>query len=1507
MRFAVRLFLILLLAAAVAWVAVRFFVLTPAVAERVRQAVEEAARESLAEPLTIDSVGIDLPGRVVAKGIRLGPPGRPALEARSAVVHLSLLNLARSPREPGLALKGLTLNNPRVRVARDGEGVWSFQRLLKPPEPGARPARLSFTVRIRGGSVRLEGAEAPGARPFSVLFEMVRGRVLVDTGRNRITWKLRADTGFAPGLRVSGRYHSPGKWMLRLRCPRLSLAGFPAAFLPPGLMVGGHVRRFDVALMPGVGDGFPLVEGGLDLDGVSVEAEGLPAPVSRIRGGVRFEGGVARFEGLGAEMGGGEVEVGGGVMLSPEGAVALRGGFEGVSLGELSRGVAELKGGGLRGVVSGSLLVEGTLGRPIAFAEVRGEDVAYGSSRFDRAELELLYGNRAFSIKKAELRRRGGVVALEGVVRADDDWSGWSGGLSARLERVGSDDLLGELGVGGGGRVGGEFSGTIVAAKEEGGPLLMSGSVRGEPLMLASYPEPLSLELTFSGDGGGWTIENLVVSDAESFIAAGGSVGGDGGLSIAIDGCGGDAARIASFLGEDGLPVSGWVECGGRIGGTVEEPAVDLDVRGSDLAFDTARGFTLSGGVRRGGDGWLAEARLFSRTASVRAEARLALDGGGGSVKIEAKGLPPGALVEGFRLAGVADLSYWDVRGGVVDCELDAEMREGTWKATGGAEGRGLLVYGESIERAEVRFAYDRALKLDKGRMRVGGEEVWFNGELTGERMRLDVIADAVELAEVNMFSAYRVAGRAGFKARVEGPYGGTTLRGEFSPAGIELRQIPLKMEGGTFAYKGGVLTVNETVARRGGEEYEVRGSYDIGAGNVDVGVRFEDASPATFQRLFGIDFWEEASGALDGSLRVIGVGGELSGTVEVESDRLAFGDFALTRLEAEGGFSGGVIEIEKLYAHNEVSQISGEGLIDLSRRSESLFNLEATSIDLDTLARLARLPFSASGYGDIYVEIMGDAGEMLGSMDAYEPSVAGLQFDRMRGQFHLARDAVVLQRFNFLREGSALELRAIVPIGESGEDLEVILKGKDLPLNIFNPFLEGSGVKLDGGFTLHDVAITEREGVPVYEGAVEVSGGVLHYVELGQPITGISGVFDLGGEEVEPFAAEFGGKKVEIAVVDVAFDGLYPSRVDVAFSDVSDAEVEYGGFYRGRVDFQNFCIKGPVRDLSVGECGGQPSIRFHHGAMELTGLPVRGAGATAEGGFQLTFADEVKIEVGDDVILRGGGNIKLFPRGELLLGGKLHRPSLKGTLVSTRGYVRPGYSDITFNVIEPVVIGFYSPGDIGIIPIYYAKGKARVGGLDVYIVSEGPMVDLAQIPAYQEFCQEYTVSSVDGGVAASAAPRILVGGEEEMLIPVCPSVRLFAYEDNDPAGTPMSVQSIATHLIRADEIRAGTPMSRILTFGAVGMFTPEISTIVEQSINLENFELNLDPNKDLLVELEKRLAPKTYVRLKRLFFSREIQQEMEFRYKFRKKSYILWNVDQDNEHRYEVEYRFTF
>ena len=100
---------------------------------------------------------------------------------------------------------------------------------------------------------------------------------------------------------------------------------------------------------------------------------------------------------------------------------------------------------------------------------------------------------------------------------------------------------------------------------------------------------------------------------------------------------------------------------------------------------------------------------------------------------------------------------------------------------------------------------------------------------------------------------------------------------------------------------------------------------------------------------------------------------------------------------------------------------------------------------------------------------------------------------------------------------------------------------------------------------------------------------------------------------------------------------------------------------------------------------------------------------------------------------------------------------------------------------------------------------------------------------------------------------------------------------------------------------------AEVLQAVTFSVFSPYVGVFIERGINLDNFAINLDQNKDILVELEKRLFNnRITVRYQRLF-SQNVEEEIEARYEFRKRSFLKWGIDQDNQTDYQVEYRLRF
>jgi hypothetical protein len=184
--------------------------------------------------------------------------------------------------------------------------------------------------------------------------------------------------------------------------------------------------------------------------------------------------------------------------------------------------------------------------------------------------------------------------------------------------------------------------------------------------------------------------------------------------------------------------------------------------------------------------------------------------------------------------------------------------------------------------------------------------------------------------------------------------------------------------------------------------------------------------------------------------------------------------------------------------------------------------------------------------------------------------------------------------------------------------------------------------------------------------------------------------------------------------------------------------------------------------------------------------------------------------------------------------------------------------------------------------------------------VYSGPLLNLAEFPDYEKMCGEESEAAGGNFIRTVAAPTVRVGESD---VSICPSLKLSAVTSN---GTVLSNDQIMGKLTPAESITQGKNLNTIMREQLASTFSSAGSTIVEKYGQIDNFDLSLDPNRNVFVQLEKCVQPKVCFRYEQLF-AQEEKRLFESLYKFRKKSFILFGIDQNNQFNYDVEYRLNF
>lgn len=1520
-------------------VTLRYVLLTASASDRVKNELQKQVGKSLAEPLAMGGISVDLWGRVVVSDIRLGDEKEPLFKAKKLLVSVKILQLIHDRKNPANIIKRVRIVKPRIHVIRLPEGGYNFDPLIKGSSKMGGRALPQFRISMADGVLLYEDRNVKAPYPirsvrlddFHGEVSLRRERVLlvsVDSARSNVGgrvrvnlkydlrsgWRLESDLRQVP-LELAGRFFSIGGYKLEGAVPKLDFyaeAAFTRIGNPPVYSWGGKAR----------------------IPGARIVSKNGRRNFTDVKADVRFSEKMMAFENLEADFAGGAVRGYGSILDYRNPSFLAKLDFDSLRLGALAAGTSEKIKSPPDGAVSGTAFVSGRKDSIQAAVTFAGKDFIYRGLRFGRFDGQVSYEDGRADVG-VSLEGVGGAVEARGAVRTDGGLSSYFAAVD--FNGVSLPDLMNAGGVKISEPVEGVVGGNIVLRSDEtSGKPEFYGSARGDGV--SSYGiENASATVNFRYAGGGLTIENLVAESGPELLIADGTVGADGALDISVDAALGRVSTVLAVAGRADIPGDGALKLSGFIGGTLKEPSFHGDVEGRDVTVSTMSANRVTGSVKYENE-VLTLSDFYIHSGKDRHEVD-------GWIDLEKRNLALDVKVSGASIAGLIGLAKDTFR-------LETEFPEGldgivsARASVGGSfdqpvaemdvTARDIFIYGETVTGAKLKMSYDKFLKVNEGLLDAAGGVIEVSGIIDPESLDLIFEGKSLRAEKVANAKPYDLKGAFGMFGTIAGSFKSPELGVSFSSEEISFHGTGFKVSDGKLVYRdGGLVELERMTAARGEEKYSFQGSYDLNADSLDMDVSFEKAELNTLSDVLvsaaGLDLAaakksktyekrpgfrsfklpEGTNGALRGKCR-LKYKGSLEGVISLEGGNLTFGHYPIDGLTFEGAFEGKQIRITEFEAHNEKSIVQASGNVDLEQKASSRLSISAFGIELSRLHDMGLIKIPVGGMADLVVDLIGKEGgqNMAGSIEAYNPSVMNVAFDRARGQFEFDGNVITLKNLLLLLGDESVVVNAALPVYEEFKDkFRVAVSARNLDLSVLNPLLKETGVEIGGRATLDGVRITGNYDSPVFHGGVSLDSASVAHKDLKPPLSDINGKLKLekNGLTVDSLQGKLGDRDVDFQG-GIGFKGLAVDTVELAAADVDNLYLKYKNIYRGKIGLENVGVKytNDPRQLEITGRGGRtPVVYVHNGIFTI---PTFSGKSQAQPDVPIVFgAGNINLKVGENVVVQNAGkNLIMEPSGQITVGGRMSNPELKGWLTATRGQIR--LYTATFKIVEEAVIGFNTIKGVGIVPMFYLVGGTRVQGTDVTLYVSGPMIDINQYPAYRELCgvDKPGGEALPGGAVGITVPTMAMGPGGEVIVPVCPRYTFEAYEENDPAAPPLSEQAVLQKLGLVDLVSGGADTAEALRVIGFSAFSPYLGSYIEEGAGLENFTIDLDPNKDVLVKLEKRIKYRFSVRYERLF-SQEVKEQLDLRYEFRKRSFLKWGIDQDNQTDYQVEYRLRF
>lgn len=1501
----------------------RALLLNDKVAERIKARIESAATEALGQPLEVGAVRFDLWGRARATGIKLGSGDNAILQGGDLRVSLDWAALARNPAAPESAISSIRISGPVIFVHRDEQGKWNYpQPEAQPPREGPVYPRLSVEVsnadlRFRDDfatpALYLRDAAARGLNASIEIHPSGRIAIKAHSSDSSVCADLsaavdfNAQTGFTIGGKCSGAAAGVTSRVAELYGVTVS------GGRPMNVAFSAGARYRGIGKMPDY-----TYSASFDFSDKAVAVPAYDLHFTDARGSFTYANGRLRFDDVSAAFAGGRIRAQAALVTGKTPDLALRAEAEAVDIARAGAWVRDHLGERASGVVTGWFFASGDPASPEITAEFQARAPRWNDYHADSAQALVSVRGGAVEVSRASMALNGARARASGLVllNSENEISEYS--VSATFEDANLDAVRGMLPFEVPRAARGVVSGRVFAVKpEDESTPRIAGSISVPDLAYGALGN-LQGSASFSMERGDLHIENAAVNGSAGYAALTGVASAGGALDLHLSGAQADIGALLTLADRRDIRASGALRFSGDITGTGGAPAFAGRVSGGALSAAALSVDKLDGGLRYAGRTvTLEDLAISAGEGHALVRGRIAADGSLLDLDADARDMSlPQILDAGARFAGSAPPDIPGLAG-----KLSAQVRV-TGKASQPRAHAQLTVtnasaYGERINSARAELDYDGGLRVHGGLLQTASSRVAFSGEMSAKK-QLDFRFDSAAFAVADLKAApeYEAGGMVSFKGTVTGAADDPLVSVFVTSPDLRVRTLEFRMDrAAQITYNKGLLTFRDAELHSGGGRYTLAGAYQGENRRLTARMTFSNASPDAAAALIRRPLPQGTSGAFHGDVTLMAVGDMVSADIEIHGRDASVGTYPLTNMDLKGKYSGTEFLVEDFSAENEVSRFAANGMINLERPEASLLNFDATRVDLAMLHSIGAIPGPASGTMDIFVDVAEDEGRryLAGSLHAYDLSAMGVSFEQSRGFFEFNGSTLTLTQLQLIQDRQRVILRGDIPapLGDKTADahpLQLVLSTQNFRLETLNPVLARWGLSLEGNIDVEDIVFRDQDGKPHLSGAAMLRGVTLKHADLHQPIENINGALraDGGRLAIEDMAGTMSGKEIRLEG-GVSFEGTEPDFV-LELRDVDDLYVGYKNIYKGRVDIRNLRIQGNMKGASFDPLKGATTVTLHDGTFTLVPLGENAESATATFPFSVP-GNNLVIEAGENFAARTPGNtVHIQPAGTLRIGGDLAQPDLRGYFSADDGYVKVPVLGLKFKLVEEAVIGFHNIEGIGLVPFLVASATARTAGMDLTVDISGPLLDLNLYPEYQRQCAAEAgeqagaaVLAVSSGAAGGGAGVPIGGG---YTAPVCPS---FKFSGTDKNGAPITNDQVFARITRpGEQDQEQGSWTTIAQNSLLSWGTGLGSEFITEKSPIDEFELSLDPNKDIFIQLEKCVDRKFCLRYERLFSEAE-EAQIEILYKFRKRSYLIWGIDEENEPAYEIEYRLNF
>jgi translocation and assembly module TamB len=577
------------------------------------------------------------------------------------------------------------------------------------------------------------------------------------------------------------------------------------------------------------------------------------------------------------------------------------------------------------------------------------------------------------------------------------------------------------------------------------------------------------------------------------------------------------------------------------------------------------------------------------------------------------------------------------------------------------------------------------------------------------QNMNLNVAAEHINLARLNLHLPYPAAGHAKFVGKLTGTPQFPVFNGNLTADSLLINGQEFTQVRGQVQLNGPQLDIPDFHFHHGQGICTFAGGINLTTQEISGALDVQNLALQSVLATFNIPD-KEIRGNLSGQIRLGGTAKKPNLWVDGNLTQGAIKNYPLDSIRVNAALENGVFKIYELSAKQGQGVLKAQGTADLNGKVD--MEVGGRDINAGLISAWFDLPVATKGQLQFTAQITGRTQKPHAavSLEVDHGGIANATFDSLYGLFVVEKDNIQVNQVLLIKgpyRASAYGNIPVAALSAAGRRQVSAAQQMNLKVNLDEADLSilpvlTKEVSWAAGHTQGTLILSGTLADPLLNGNIRVQGGTIKLASLYEPIQKVNA--DI----------RFNGNQAEVKQFDGSLGSGSYSLTGNASWDMLKLSDYHFALKLQRPDIRSKYFTGPLEGkLLLMKKGDQPQLSgnllLQKDTIDIPGIPELGSSTW-------NALLDVDVHLGNKVRFYNPFLYDLSAVGHVHFGGSVQRPNTSGGITATRGTLN--YLGTQFKVQEGHA-GFTQYDSF--VPVLHLAAQTALQQTTVNLVIEGP------------------------------------------------------------------------------------------------------------------------------------------------------------------------------------------